>query len=152
MKKILALLALTLLLTSCDALTGKEIGRLKINQVSTEGNLHEKEVTLDLKKGAELKIWSDMDIAYEGDVELQFQLAILKNGKKIDGYDIDPVKKNITIKEFKKVINGKTDWSFSGKNGEIKIEEDGKYTFKGIFITSKNTSLKITKAELVFKE
>ena len=122
MRKLLKLLALSLLLTGCDALTGKEVGRLQINQLSTEGNLAIKETTLDLKKGEEIAIWSDMDIQYEGDVDLRFRIEILKNGERIDGYEIDPTKKNITLGEVKTSIMGKTDWSFSGKNSEaIKI-------------------------------
>jgi hypothetical protein len=46
----------------------------------------------------------------------------------------------------------KTSWSFSGKNSQMKIEEDGKYTFKGILVASENPSLKVTKAEIVFKK
>jgi len=47
---------------------------------------------------------------------------------------------------------GKTNWSFSGKNSEIKIEEDGYYTFKGILVASENETLKVTKAEIVLKK
>lgn len=152
MKKLFTLLALPLLLTACDAITGKEVGRLPINQVSTESNTVIKETTLDLKKGTELKIWSDMDIAYDGDAQLRFRIEVLKDGKEFTSLDIDPTKKNISIGEFHSSINGKNKWSFSGKNGELKIEDDGKYTFKGILVASDNPSLKISKAELVFKQ
>ncbi|WP_254160693.1 hypothetical protein [Chryseosolibacter histidini] len=46
----------------------------------------------------------------------------------------------------------KTSWSFSGKNSEIKIEEDAQYTFKGILVASDNPSLKVTKAEVFFRK
>jgi hypothetical protein len=152
MKKLLMLFALSLILTGCDALIGKEVGRLPINQVSTEENVIIKEATLDLKKGDEIAIWSDMDIEYEGDVELRFRMEIWKNGEKMGGSEVDPMKKNITMGEIRTTINGKTEWSFFGKNSEIKIEDDGKYTIKAILVASENSSLKVVKAEMVLKK
>lgn len=139
------------LFKGCTAFTGEEIGRLPINQVSTyEENLIEKEISLNLKKGDEIAIWSYMDIQYEGDIALRFYITILKDGEEFGGLEIDPTDKNITIGEVKTSIMDKTDWSFSGKNTEIKIEEDGNYTFTGILIASKNPTLKVNKAEVVF--
>jgi len=152
MKNLLKFLALSLVLAGCDALTGKEVARLPINQLSTEQNLVAKETTLDLKKGDEIGIWSDMDIAHDGDVELRFRIEISRDGKVIDGIEVDPTKKNITLGEVKTTVMNKTTWRFSGKNANYEIKEDGKYTFKGILIASENSSLKITKAELVFKK
>jgi hypothetical protein len=152
MKRLLKLLTLSLILTGCDALTGKEVGRLQINQLSTEGNLVVKETTLDLKKDDEIGIWSDMDIEYEGDVALRFRVEIWKDGKNMGGFEVDPTEKKITIGEVKTTVMDKTDWSFSGKNSVYKIEEEGKYTFKGILVASENSSLKVTKAEVVFKK
>jgi hypothetical protein len=156
MKRTLSLLitAFSLLLFSgCSALTGEEIGRLPINQVSTDNNnMIVKEISLELKKDDEIAIWSDMDIEYEGNVALRFRIEILKNGENFGGLEIDPTDKNITIAEVKTSLMDKTDWSFSGKNSEIKIEEDGNYTFKGILVSSENSTLKVNKAEIVLKK
>ena len=156
MKKLLSLLTLAVtftFLTGCDALTGKEVARLPINQVSTDDdNLILKEVSIDLKKGENIAIWSEMDIEYEGDVALRFKIEILKDGENFGGLEIDPMDKNITIGEAKTSIMGKTDWSFSGKNAEINIDEDANYTFKGILVASENRTLKVTQAEIVFRK
>ena len=155
MKKIFSTLitGLTILvLSGCSALTGEEIARLTINKISTDDNIIVKETSLDLKKGEEIAIWSDMDIQYEGNVALRFRMEILKNGEKFGGLELDPTDKNITIGEVKTSLMGETDWSFSGKNSEIKIEEDGKYTFKGILVASKNPTLIVNKAEIVLKK
>ncbi len=143
----------SILFTACSAITGEEVGRLPINQVSTDDdNLIIKEISLDLKKDQKIAIWSDMDIEYEGKVALRFKMEILKNGENFGGLEIDPTDKNITIGEVKTSLMGKTDWRFSGKNSEIKIEEDGNYTFKGILVASENSTLKVTKAEIVLKK
>lgn len=139
-------------ISGCSALTGEEIARLSINQVSNDSNLVIKETSLQLIKGDEVAIWSDMDLEYEGEVALRFRMEVLKDGEEFGGIEIDPAKKNISIGEFKTSINRKTDWSFLGKNTELNIEEDGNYTFKGILVAADNPSLKINKAEIVFKK
>ncbi|WP_420572473.1 hypothetical protein [Kordia sp.] len=134
-------------------MVGEEIARLEINQVSTHtDNLVIKEVDLALKKGDEIAFWSEMDFKYEGNAELRFKIEILKDGEKYGGLEIDPTDKNMTIGETKTVFNSKTNWSFTGKNAEIEIKEDGKYTFKGILVATKNATLEITKAEVVLKQ
>ena len=70
MKKLIptTLFLITLaILSSCDALTGTEVGRLAINEVSTnDSNLIIKETSLNLLKDESISIWSDMDMEYEG--------------------------------------------------------------------------------------
>lgn len=152
MKKIPFLLMLLISLVGCSAITGEEVARLPINEVSTENNLIVKEVSLDLKKDEEIAFWSDIDVEYEGEASLRFRVEVLKNGEDFGGFEIDPTDKSMTLGEVRTTIMGKTDWSFSGKNSEVKIEEDAKYTFKAILVSSDNPSLKIEKAELVIKK
>lgn len=152
-KKTITTLVLCLFLMGCSALTGEEIARLEINKVSTGSeNVFDDEAILELKKGDEIMFWSDMDVTYEGTVELRFNVKIFKDGVKLKQMEIDPTKKNITVGEVKTELMGKTDWSFSGKNSELKINEEGSYTIKAILIASENSSLKVTKAELVIKK
>ncbi|SFN42923.1 hypothetical protein SAMN04487989_101374 [Bizionia echini] len=141
------------LIFGCSSLTGEEIARLPINQLTiSDDNLISKEATLSLKKGEEIAVWSEMDIEYEGNVDLRFQIEVSKNGENIGVLEIDPTDKNITIGELKSSINNKTSWSFTGKNSEITIEDNGEYTFKGILIASENPTLKIDKAEIILKK
>lgn len=152
MKKLLIIFALSIIFAGCDAILGTEIARLPINQVSTEENLIIKETTINLKAGDELAIWSDMDMEYDGEVSLIFRVEILKNGKKTGEFEVDPMEKNLTVGEVKTSLMDKTNWSFTGKNSDITIDEDAEYTFKAILIASENSSLVINKAELFFKK
>ncbi|GAA3520416.1 hypothetical protein GCM10022393_38320 [Aquimarina addita] len=151
MRKSITIFILPLLIIACSALTGEEIARLSINKLSSENNLIIKEATLDLKKGDEIAIWSDMDYSYEGDSSLLFKIEILKDGVSLESFVIDPTDKNITINEVTTSVFNKTNSSFSGKNSEIEIEEDGTYTFKGFLFTEYNSNLEINKAEIVLK-
>lgn len=152
MKKLIITIIAPLLLLGCSGLTGEEIARLEINKLSTQGNFIAKEATLELKQGDELSFWSDIDIAYEGDATLKFKVKIFKNKTIVSEFEIDPTKKNITIGEVKTAVMGKTKWSFTGKNHEFVIEEDGTYSITSILVASKNPSLKVDKAELVIKK
>ncbi len=153
LKKLFIIIALPLFLANCRALTGEEIARLEINKVSTgKDNMFNDRTILELKKDDEIMFWSDMDIAYEGATELRFKVGIFKDGALIKKIEIDPTKKNITLGEAKTEVMGKTNWSFLGKNTELKIEEDGKYDISAILTATNNSNLKVTKAELVIKK
>ncbi len=150
--QLLGALLLVLPLTSCDSLLGKEIAHLPINEVSTPGHEVVREVTVALKKDDAVAVWSEMDMAYAGEAPMRFQVQILKNGAAFQQAELDPTEKNVTIGEIKTVVNEKTSWRFSGKNGEVKIPENGRYTFKARLVAGNNPTLKITKAELVLKK
>ena len=151
MKKIILLL-FPLLIYSCEAMLGKEVARIPVNKISSKNDIQPAQVSLELKKGDELFIWSEMDFEYEGDVKLVFQFMIFKDDSYKGGMEFDPTEKNISIKEVKTSIMGKTKWKFSGKNKNLAIEEDGNYTFKAVLITSENESLILNKAEIVLKQ
>jgi hypothetical protein len=141
-----------LLFVGCSALTGEEVGRLAINQVSSEENLIKKESSVVLKPGDEIALWAEMDMEYEGDVTILFRIAITKDGKNLGNMEVDPRKKDMTIGEVKTSIGDKTSWSFSGRGAVIPIAEDGNYKFEAILVASDNPSLVIKKAELVLKK
>lgn len=152
MKRFLVLLLIPVLFFACEALTGKEIGRLAINQLSTDDNLVIKELALNLMQGDEIAVWSDMDFKYEGDLGIIFRLQVLRDGEELTVLDIDPREKNITMGEVRTDVMGKVDWSFTGKNTSITIDENGTYTFRAGLISDGNPTLEVKKAELVFKK
>ncbi|WBA42884.1 hypothetical protein [Hymenobacter canadensis] len=150
--KLVTILLLAMSLSACDTLFGKEIARLPINALSTPGNEAFREVSLPLKKDDAIAIWSDMDLSYQGEAPVRFQVLILKNGAAFQQAELDPTDKNVSVGEVKTTINGKTKWSFSGKNSEVTIPENATYTFKARLVAADNPTLKITKAELVLKK
>ena len=139
-------LAVLLLLSAC----GEEIARLPINQISSEGNIHEESVTLDLMTGDEIGVWSEMDMAYDGDANVFFYIKIFNNDEEIQELSIDPRDKSISANEVKTEFNGKVKWKFTGKNTTYTVPADGSYTFDAIFTASNN--VKIEKAELILKK
>ena len=111
-----------------------------------------KEVSLDLEKGDEVSFWSKMDFKHEGPIEIRYNILVYKNDEKFKVLEYDPREKNITIGEVKTEFNSKTKWSFTGKNGEFKIDETAQYTFKAIFLTSTNETFVFDEADLIIKK
>jgi hypothetical protein len=151
MNRSLILLIVLVSHAGCDALTGEEVARLSINEVSSAANPVSKETSIDLKKGEEIAIRSDMDIEDEGDLGMRFRIQVLRDGTQTDLIEIDPTDMRITLGEFRTTVMDKTEWSFSGRNTVLEIQEDGHYTFKGMFVASENPTLKVNKAEIFFK-
>jgi hypothetical protein len=150
--KLSIILILTILFSVSCSFYPEELGRLKINEVSTEDHLVLKESTIPLDKGEKISFWSEMDIQYKGEIGLRFRIEILKDSSPYGGLEIDPLNKKVTIGEVKSENNGQVNWRFTGKNASLSIQEDGIYTFKGIFISSENPSLIVNKAEVVIKK
>ena len=151
-KNLIWALVLGVPLQGCEALFGKEVSRLSVNAVSTAGHDVIKEASLKLQKDDAIAVWSEMDMAYEGDAPLRFQVLILKNGAAFKQLEINPTEKNITVGELKTSIDGRINWRFSGKNGEVTVPEDATYTFKARLIAANNPTLQVNKAELVLKK
>lgn len=144
-------LILPFLIVSCNYLTSEEIGRLSFKSSSSVKTDKFKELQIDLKKGDVIYFWSNMDVEYRDDVDLRFKVEIHKNSSKYTVLEIDPTDKNITIGEAKSTFGNRTTWSFTGKNEEVEIHEDARYTFKASLLTSANSSLIINKADLVLR-
>lgn len=151
MKKIvLFFLTLLISLSACDYFLGAEIARLAINESSSDTYTKEESVELDLKKGDEILVWSDMKMAYDGEVGMFFDLQIFKDGELLEQIQFDPRKKKISVQEVKTEVNGQVKWKFEGKNGSYTAKEDGIHTFKGIFYAM--PSVEIKKAEIFFRK
>tara|TARA_B110001450_G_C17304795_1_gene352988 strand:+ start:22 stop:480 length:459 start_codon:yes stop_codon:yes gene_type:complete len=152
MKKVFSVLLLAFIIVSCSSITGEEIARLSLDKVSTKNNIFEKEISLALEKDDEISFWTKMDFKYENDVEIRYRIRVYKNDEEFKVLEYDPREKNITFGEVKTSFNDKTNWSFTGKNGELKIDETAQYTFKAILKTSTNKSFVFKVADLILKK
>lgn len=152
MRPLLYLPLLLLLFPSCEAITGEELARLAIDTLSTPDHFVMREATLILKKGDAVALWSHLDMAYDGQADLTMRVRVVKNDADLQLFELDPTEKSVTVGETKTEFNGHTEWSFTGKNAEYTVPEDGAYTFKAILTAEENPSLVIRKAELVLKQ
>lgn len=145
-------LVLLLSVNGCSALFGEEIGRVHALQEGQDFDAELNEVVLDLKKGDEIGIWSEMDMHYEGQVGIEIALGIWVDESILQEISFDPRDKNPSLMEVKTSLGNTTDWSFSGKHGTVKIEQDGSYLFRAVLKTSGGSNLKFDVADVVLKK
>lgn len=149
----LVFFSLILLLFSCDNMTGKEVGRMRVNAISTPGNFLHKEDSVYLAAGETLNFWSEMNVEYAGNISLLFKLKIWKDGEQWGVVEVNPFEKNITIGETKTTVAGKTHWKFTGKSLSMNFPQAGEYKFSAILVqTAPSEQLKLKKAELVLRK
>lgn len=146
MRKILFILLLPFLIVGCGGLFGEEIGRIELAEPLVEG-----ESTFYVEKGAELAFWVEIDITYDGDLDLIFDVEVLREGTLMGAYQLDALKVNPTVNEQKYTMGGHTSWSFSGEMSYMPIGVSGDYTVKALFRNSDNPTLQIEKIDLVMK-
>ncbi len=142
---------ITLLFTGCEALTGKEIGRIAVGGVSTDFDTVMGVATLALHKNDKVTVWSDMDMEYDGDLGMAFRIRLLRDTSIVQEFRVDPREKNVTVGEVKTSFGNHTSWRFTGKNTSITIPEDGNYTVQAILVCSDPAVLTVRKAEVVLK-
>jgi hypothetical protein len=138
-------------LVSCDALTGKEVGRNTFATVSTPEKMVYQRMKLKLAKGEKIQFWADMDIAYDGPLELEFFVQLPK-ALGIPSQRLDPLHTSLTVGEVKTVVGEHTNRSFSGRMGSFEAPAAGEYDFGTLLLSSGNPTLQIKKADLVFKK
>ena len=138
-------------LVSCDALTGKEVGRNTFTAVATPEKMIYQRTKLQLTKGDKIQFWADMDIAYDGPLELEFFVQLPK-GLALSSQRLDPLHTSLTVGEVKTVVNAHTTRSFMGRMGSFEAPVTGEYDFGTLLLSSANSTLQLKKADLVFKK
>ena len=149
-KYLFAIVFITFIAASCDALLGEEVARIPVDVISSDSVLVQKETTLDLKAGDEITFWSDVEISYDGFIEIWWQVSVIKDDMPYENIAFDPLDKDITINGTETEFNGKVETSYTGRNYKMTIGDDGSYTFKSSLHGS-NPLPTIGKAHLVIR-
>jgi hypothetical protein len=132
--------------------TGKEVGRIPVNTASTDLMIVKESNPIPLKKGEKLYFWADMNMEYEGDLELRFVTEIYKDGQNIGSVDLNPMDNDIKMNAVETSFGNSHKASYLGRMDFLEIKEDGAYTFKTALSSNSNPTLKLNKAELVLRK
>lgn len=108
------------------------------------------QVSINLKKGKKLELWSSVDISYNNSIELSYIIEVWKGEDQLGGFELNAFKTNPTLFSIKKSIGSKTNWSYSGRLDFLRIQEDGEYTIKGVLYCSDPT-VELKKAKLFLR-
>lgn len=144
--------SLVLIAAACAALSAKEAGRLSFKNPSGSIMPEWKKTDLHLKQGEILRFWADMDLVYDGAVDLSYRVKLVKGADTLVETDLNPFEKNVTVNEVKTTVMGKTSWRFSGQMHTLEIKESGTYRVLATFYSSLNNRMKLNKADLVLKK
>lgn len=141
MKIAVSFILISFLLISCE----EEIGRLDLTQKNSG------ELSFDLEKHREVKIWTNMDIEYQEKPLFVYDFEFYKGKEFLLKGGTDPLVTTNNKNESLTTKDGITHWKFYGKlDGNFIPKADGNYTFKITFIKNNHPDLKINKAEVVF--
>ena len=141
----------TFALTGC---TGEEVGRIPVNAVSTDSlnTVIKESAPISLKKGDKLYAWAVMDMEYEGELQLQFSIEMIRDGNSLGVVEMNPMENDVKMNAVETAFGNKTTASYSGRMNYINIPEGGNYVFRALLSSNDNPTLKLNKAELVFKK
>lgn len=150
LKYLIFLLGAGMLLHACSDLNAKEIGRIPVNEYNP-ANLGYRSLHIQLKKGDKIALWSEMDMEYDGSVQMSLSVDMTLDDKPYQSLELNPFEKSITVNETKTISGKHTQWRFSGKNEEIEIKESGRYKFVAVLKTSFNPTLRMKQPQLILK-
>ena len=139
-------------IAGCSPTTGEEIARIKLDRASTGGSPAIKELEIDLKAGEKIYLWNEMDLTYEGEVALLFQIQVINGTDTLGVMRFNPLDNDMIIGEVKNTVGGITNWEFSGYSKFWTIKKDGNYQLKAFLSTNGNETLQMRKADLVLRK
>ena len=145
------ILVIAFIFTGC---TGEEVGRIPVNALTTDSAhfVIKESQSISLKKGEKLYTWADMDMEYEGELQLQFAIELIREGNSLGVVKVDPMKNDMTVNSIETTLGGKTSSRYMGRMDFIEIPEDGNYVFKALLSSNGNPTLRLNKAEVVLKK
>lgn len=143
-KAIIGILAFTALCSF--ALRKGEVARTSFKHPEDKGLLK-----ASLKAGDKLTIWFETQMEYEGDLQLGFDVDVLRDGKKIESFQMDALHTNPTLNSTSVVLGKRSKLKYTGRMKKMKIDKDGHYQFDLVFKASPNETLQLPKADVFLK-
>lgn len=142
-----AILGFLIVATLCSfGLHKGEVARTSFKQAENKGLLK-----ASLKAGDKLTIWFETQMEYEGELQLGFDVDVLRDGKKIESFQMDALHTNPTLNSTSVVVGKRSKLKYTGRMKKMKIEKDGHYQFDLVFKVSPNETLQLPKAEVFLK-
>lgn len=123
-----------------------EVARESFQQIGDK-----KILKASLKAGDKLTIWFETQMEYEGDLQLGFDVDVLRDGKKVESFQMDALHTNPTLNSTSVVVGQKSKLKYTGRMKKMKIEKSGHYQFDLTFRSSPNETLKLSKADVFLK-
>ena len=151
MNKMLPLLILLSLLTSCRYFVGDEVLRITVEEITYESLNHPAEGIRTFEKGDELHFWTDMDVEYTGNVGLTCMVRILLNGEMDEEIILNPFEGDLTLDNDKAQAADHIRWDREARQLIMNVQETGEYHFIVFLLASSNPTLKVHEFDFVVR-
>ncbi|PLW92194.1 MAG: hypothetical protein C0592_12040 [Marinilabiliales bacterium] len=143
-----------LAICSCSVFFGDEFERIPIDNVCSRENCSVESALIDLEKDEEISLWSDYDVEYEGNLQLEYQIVVVIDEKDtLDMMAFDPFYTNVTINSRSIQMNNHYEESAEAKLCDFTARKTGSYEFNVVvFANQKPGEFIFTKGDLVFRK
>ncbi|MCI5058690.1 MAG: hypothetical protein MRY83_21440, partial [Flavobacteriales bacterium] len=112
-----------------------------------------KNTSINLKKGDEVSVWTDLDISYEGDLRMDYIVLILNGNDTVYSVQALPFDVNVKMKSVETSLGNKHNMSYEGKMATFPpLPDDGEYVFSSVLRSSVNETIELRKADLVIRK
>ena len=146
----LLIFAYTLCLASCGS-GGHEVGRISIDKLSSTTYMNPVKLELELKKDQNIKFWSDIEMYYEDEVDLNYKIKIMKDNRNYGSFSFDPRDNRKKSTNKMQVDSNEVHWKVVGIGANYVIPEDAIYTFEVALVIDNNQTFRINHADLIIK-
>lgn len=137
---------------SCEVVTGETVGRLQVDTVSTEDHLISRSAMVDLRKGDELGLWAQMDLSYDVEPRLYFQVQLLLDTVLVHEVLASPFAAHSFVRVKETNVDGRLYRSFMARCGGLDITADGTYRINTRLVCLSDLPIDVRKATLILRK
>jgi hypothetical protein len=157
------IIIITVLSNSC-AFVQEEVDIIDIEELtnSSEELKIYKSKTVNINSGDKLYFWSELDMEYEGNVNLYFQVEIANDkGESLMLIEMDALDIDTRVMCIETTSNNKTNYSCTGRIHNftspeemdfVEFEDSGEYSFNVIMFANSYEKIDIKKSKLILKK
>ena len=119
--KLVFIAILFLAIAACAGMFGEEVARVPINKISSDEKTYVESISIDMKAGEELALWTDLDIEYTGTLELEYQIIVIVDKEDtLEMIRFDAFQNDASFNKRTVTINNETTYSIMGRLGPFK--------------------------------
>lgn len=127
------------------AACGSEVGR-----AACPGPNESIEATITIPDGKPVSVWSDLDISYEGNKNLTYQIELYQDGKQVYEGSCDPRDVNVKMNSVSKNVGSRSELRQQGKLKCPEITGSGEFEVEAELVADEGVT--VSGCDLVFKQ
>jgi len=152
------------MLSNSCAFVQEEVDIINIEELTTSSEELKvyKSKTIKIDSGDKIYFWSELDMEYEGNLNLSFQVQIVNDkGENLMLIEMDALDIDTRVMCVETTLNSKTNYSCTGRIHNfispenmdfLEFEDSGEYSFNVIMLANSYEKIDIKKSKLILKK